>query len=90
MLHHSGIEIAVAPRYFHEHGLGAARAALKIVHGVSRHQLALVDDDDLLAGLLDFRKDVRAENDGVIACEALDQVARLIDLLGIESGGRLV
>src|SRR2546429_4300638 len=26
LLHHSGIEIAVAPRYFHEHGLGAARS----------------------------------------------------------------
>jgi len=36
-----------------------------IVHGIGGHQLALVDDDDLLAGLLDFRQDVRAQNNGV-------------------------
>ena len=61
-----------------------------MLHGIGRHQLALVDDDDLLAGLLDFGQDVRAENDGVIAGQALDQVARLVDLLGIEAGGGLV
>ena len=31
-----------------------------------------------------------AENDGVVAGQALDQVARLIDLFGIEARGRFV
>ena len=63
---------------------------MQIAHRIGRHDLAFVDDDHLLAGLADFGKDVRAQNDGVIAGQALDQVARLIDLLGIEARGRLV
>jgi len=63
---------------------------LQIAHGIRGHQLALVDNDDTFAGLFDFRQDVGAQNNGVVAGEALDQVARLVDLLGIESGGRLV
>ena len=89
-LHRRGIEAAVAARDFDQHGFAGARAVLQIAHRVGRHDLALVDDDDLLARLADFRKDVRAQNDRVIAREALDQVARLIDLLGIEARRRLV
>ena len=52
--------------------------------------LALVDDDDALAGLRDLGQDVRAQDDRVIAGELLDQLARFDDLLRVEAGGRLV
>ena len=51
---------------------------------------SLVDDDDALAGLTDLGKDVRAQDDRVVAAELLDQPARLDDLLRVEAGGRLV
>ena len=89
-LHRRGIELAVAAGDFDQHGFRAARAVLQIAHRVRRTHLALVDDDHLLARLAHFRKNVRAQNDGVIAGEALDQVARFIDLLGIEASRRLV
>ena len=52
--------------------------------------LPAVDDHHLLAGLLDFGQDVRAENDGVVAGQAADQRTRLVDLLGVQAGRRLV
>ena len=52
--------------------------------------MPLVDDDDALAGLRDLGKDVRAEDDRVIAGQLLDELPRFDDLLRIESGGRLV
>ena len=52
--------------------------------------LALADDDDLLADLLHFRQDVRAENDRVVARQALDQRPGLDDLLRVQAGGGLV
>ena len=84
------IQRTVSPAHFDQHQLGPARAALQIVHRIRSHQLALVDDDDLFTGLLDFRQDVRTQNNRVVACQAFDQITGLIDLLGIESGGRLV
>ena len=63
---------------------------LQILHGVRGDQFALVDDDDLLAGLLDFGKNVRAQKNRVIARETLDQIACLVDLFRIEPRGRLV
>ena len=89
-LHGREIEAAIASADFDQHRFCAARAVLQVVYRVRRHQLAFVDDDDLLAGLLDFRQNVRAENDGVVAGQALDQVPRLVDLLGVETGGGLV
>ncbi len=89
-LHGRGIQAAVAARDFDQHRFAGARALLQIAHRVGGHNLAFVDDDDLLAGLADFGKDVRAQNNRVIAREALDQVARFVDLLGIEARGRLV
>ena len=67
-----------------------AAAIRQVVGRVDGHDLALVDDDDALAGLRDFGQDVRAEDDRVIAGELLDQLARLDDLLRVEAGGRLV
>src|SRR4029077_9696411 len=89
-LHLCRIDEAVARTDFDEQRLGAARALLQIADGIGGHEFALVDDDDLLAGLLDCGKNVRAENDGVIAGEALDEFAGFVDLLGVEAGGRLV
>ena len=79
------VERAIASFHFQHHRFGAARAILQIVHRIGRHQLALVDDDHLLAGLFHFRQDVRAQDDGVIARQAADQIARFVDLLGVEA-----
>jgi len=65
-----------------------ARPALQIVHGIRGHQLALVDDDDPSHVLLDFRQDVRAQDNRVIAGEAFDQIAGFVDLFGIEACSR--
>ena len=59
----------------------ARRQVLRRVHG---DDPPLVDDDDAMAGLADFRKDVRAEDDGVIAAQVLDELACLVDLLRVE------
>ena len=40
--------------------------------------------------VLHFGQDVGAEDDGVVAGEAVDQLADFDDLLGIEAGGGLV
>ncbi len=52
--------------------------------------LPLIDNQHLLAGGFNFRQDVGAEDDGVVAREGLDQVAGIDGLLRIETGGRLV
>jgi hypothetical protein len=67
-----------------------ASTSLQIAHRIRRDQLSLVDDDHLLAGLLHFRKNVCAENDGVIARKAFDQISSLIDLLRVQSGRGLI
>ena len=90
LLHQHGFRLAIAGGDFDQNRFGAARPRLQVAHRVGRHQLALVDDDHLLAGLFDFGKDVGAEDDGVVAGQALDQVAGFIDLLGIEARCRLV
>src|SRR6266404_3121830 len=84
------IDEAVSRADFHEQGFSASGTILQIADGVGGHELAFVDDDDLLAGLLDFGENVRAQDDRVIAGEALDELARFVDLLGIETGGGLV
>src|SRR5580698_8450722 len=89
-LNHRRVNVGTASRDFDEQLLGAARAILQIVNGVLGDQPALINDEHGLAGLLDFGKDVRAENDGVIAGEALDEVAGFVDLFWIEAGRRLV
>jgi len=85
-----GIKSAIAGGDFDKDGAGTASAILQIVDGVGGDELALINDDDLFAGLLDFGKDVGAENDGVIAGEGLDEVAGFVNLFGIEASGRLV
>jgi len=51
---------------------------------------SLVDDENLLTRLLNFGKDVGAQDDGVIAGETLDEIASLVDLLGVQSGGGFI
>ena len=63
---------------------------VQVGDGIGNHDLAVVDDDHLAAGLLDFGQDVGAENDGVIAGEAGDQLAGFALLFGIEAGGGLI
>ena len=62
----------------------------QVLRRVDGDDPALVDDDDALAGLRDLGKDVRAEDDRVVAGEAANQLARLDDLLRVEARGRLV
>jgi len=75
-------ETAGARGHFDQDRFGAASAGLQVLDGIRSDQLALINDDDSLAGLLDFGQDVGAEDDGVVACKALDEVARLVDLFG--------
>ena len=81
---------AIASGNLNQQRFDAARPGLKVAYGIRSDHLALVDDDDLLAGLLHLGQNVRAENDGVVAGETFDQIACFVDLLGIESCGRLV
>ena len=67
------IERSVGGCHFQRHGFGAAQAVGQVRHRIGGHQLALIDDDNALAGLFDFGQDVGAENDGVIAGQVLDQ-----------------
>ena len=85
-----GIERALASFDFEHHRFGAARAILQVLDRIRGHQLALVDDDHLLAGLLHFGQNVGAENNGVIAGQAANQLAGFVDLFGIQAGGGLV
>ncbi len=57
---------------------------------IDRDNFAGVNDDDLAARLLDFREDVRAEDDRVIAREACDELAGFALLFRIEAGCGLV
>ena len=66
------------------------RRLVRLSTRVGRDHLALADDDHLLADLLHFRQNVRAENDGVIAGEAFDQRPGFGNLLRIEARGRLI
>src|SRR5438132_1204908 len=76
LAHIFGFETAFAAGYFHDYGFAAASATPQIADGIRSHDLAFVDDDDLFTGLLDFGENVCAENDRMIAGQALDQIAR--------------
>ena len=88
--HFAVIQIAAGSGNLDRHRFGAAQPVGQVGDSVLRHKLALVDDDDAFAGMLDFREDVGAQDDGVVAGEAADELARFDDLLGVEAGGRLV
>ena len=52
--------------------------------------LAVLDDQQAVAGLADLREDVAREEDGVLPAEHLDGRAHLDDLHRVEAAGRLV
>ena len=63
---------------------------MQIGDRIHRDDFAGVNDDDLAAGLFDFRQDVSAENDGVVAGKAGDELAGLALLLRIKAGGGFI
>src|ERR1019366_8459102 len=71
-------------------GFGAAQAVGQIGDRILSDQFALADDDDAFAGLLHLAQNVRAEDDGVLAREGLQQLADFDDLLGVETAGGLI
>ena len=90
LAHIFGFESAIAAGDFHDYGFAAASATPQIADRIRSHDLAFVDDDDLFTGLLDFGENVCAENDRMIAGQALDQIARFINLFRIETRGGFV
>src|SRR5262249_12397102 len=90
LLHFSGRQATATRGDFQEHRAAAGCPRPQVRNGVGSDELALINDDDPFAGLFDFGKNVRAEDDGVIPAKALDQVAGFIDLFWIEAGSRLV
>src|SRR5262249_33526307 len=52
-----------------------------------RGNFSSIDDHNSIASLTRFGKDVRRENDRVLTCKTLDQLAHLDDLLRIETHG---
>src|SRR5581483_8790631 len=72
------------------HRFRSAQPRRQVLRRVDGDDLPLVDDDDALARLADFRQDVRAQDDRVGARELFDQLPRFDDLLRVEAGGRFV
>ena len=66
------------------------RARLQLLRRAVGDDLAAVDDDDARAGRLDLLQDVGREDDRLVLAHALDEVAHLVLLVGIEAVGRLV
>src|SRR5262249_43276408 len=90
LLHFSRCQATATSAKFQEHSPTTGCPCPQVRNGVGSDELALINDDDPFAGLFDFGKDVRAEDDGVIPAKALDQIASFVDLLGVEAGSRLV
>ena len=85
-LHHRSL---FAP-HLEAQGSRPAQAAGEVLGGVLGHHPALVDDHHPPAGHLHLGQDVGGEHDRVLASQALDQLAGLDDLLGVEARGGLV
>ena len=62
-------------------GFGAAQPAGEILHRIRGHQLALGDDDDALAGLLDFGQNVRRKNNGVLAARGQPLIRSRVSMI---------
>src|SRR5262249_5244077 len=78
------------PLGLEDHDCLFARLALQVTERAGGGDLAAVDDDDRVTGHLDFRQDVRREEDRVFLAEFADQLAGLTDLGRVEASGRLV
>ena len=62
----------------------------QLVGRAAGHFAAMVDDEQVVAHLLDFGQDVGAEEDGVIFGQRADEGTDLQDLLGVETHGGLI
>ena len=89
-LHRGNVENPIPAGDFHQQRLRSAHPVLQVVDRICGYQFSLVDDEHLLAGLLHFGQDVRAQNDGVVAGQTLDEIASLVDLFRVQSGSGLV
>ena len=67
-----------------------ALIALKCFGSIVGDDLPLVDDEDAIAGALDFAEVMSRENDGPLLPELADKIADLRGLVGVEAGQRLV
>src|SRR5690606_26641061 len=54
------------------------------------HDFALINNEDAVARCLYFRKDVRAEDDGLFLSELANEFPDLHDLVGIKPGRGLI
>lgn len=75
---------------FRMHPAGGAHLIDEVLRRVGGFDLAVVDDDDPIRDHFDFREYVGGNHNRVIQREALDQLADLADLHGIEAVRGLV
>ena len=68
----------------------AAQLRGQLLLGPLGDDLAVLDDQQAIAGLADLGEDVAGEQDGVLAAQRLDGRAHLHDLHRVEAAGRLV
>ena len=68
----------------------AAQLRRQLLLGPLGDDLAVLDDQQAVAGLADLGQDVAGEQDGVLAAQRLDGRAHLDDLHRVEPAGRLV
>ena len=76
--------------HFDGYSFPALQLQPKILRRVHGYDLAAVDDDDSMTGLLDLRQNVGREHHRVLAGQIFDQLANFMDLLRIEADRRLV
>ena len=75
---------------FDQDTVAALQPAGEVLGRILGGHLAVVDDHHPAAGHADLRQDVRGQDDGMLAGQAFDELARLVDLLRVETHGGLV
>ena len=68
----------------------AAPKPFETGNGIVENHFAAMQDLHAITHGLDFRKNVRRQNQAVIAAQVSDQGADLANLVGVEPDGRLV
>src|SRR5262249_29441701 len=72
LLHIGGIRPAIRRFDLYGNRFRTSQAVGEVHYRIDRNQLALADDNDALAGVLDLREDMGAQNDRVIARQRAD------------------
>jgi hypothetical protein len=67
-----------------------AHGRCQLAFAALAHELAIVDDEQAVAGLADLGQEVAGNEHGVLAAQAAQEVAHLHDLRRIQAGRRLV